>query len=150
MIINYDTESVFFNVENPLGNRNAIPKQGGLYLVGNSIFNPFTQEQFFMVKVGMSTNLYDRMKGYSTSNPMMFHIGYKVIDCENLDFNGCPRYKRTNVKGRHIKAYEEKYHAFMDAKNFVHFEYAKEWFIVDKETYLKICEKKFDFFDIED
>jgi hypothetical protein len=38
----------------------------------------------------------------------------------------------------------------MEAKNFVHFEYAKEWFIVDKETYLEICEKKFDFFDIED
>ena len=76
-------DNIFYNTENPLGNRIAIPKQAGLYLVGNVILNPITGETFYLIKVGMSTNLYNRMKEYSTSNPMMFHIDYKIIEDEN-------------------------------------------------------------------
>jgi hypothetical protein len=149
MIINYDNNSVFYNVENPLGNRAVIPKAGGLYLIGNTIFNPLTNEQFFLVKVGMSTNLYDRMKNYSTSNPMMFHIAYKVIN-DGTDYSKQPSYSRRNAQGKYIKSIEEKYHKAMEAHRFCHFEYAQEWFLVSKETYMEICEKKFDFFEIED
>jgi hypothetical protein len=143
MIIN----NVFYNTENPLGNRTSIPKQAGLYLVGNVILNPVTDETFYLVKVGMSANLYDRMKTYATSNPMMFHIGYQVIE-DDIDYNKVPSYKRTTLKGRRIKPIEEQYHKAMEELNFTHFEYAKEWFIVSKETYLEICAKKFDFFRI--
>ncbi len=149
MIVKINNERVFFNDNNPLGQREAVPKQSGLYLIGNTIFNPLTNEQFFMVKVGMSSNLYDRMKGYATANPMMFHIDYKVINCEGIDLSQYPSYKRANAIGRYIKAIEEKYHQKMEALDFIHFEYAKEWFLVSKETYMEICEKKFNFFKIE-
>ena len=148
MIINYPTGGVFYNVENPMGRREVIPHTGGLYLVGNTVFNPMTGEQFFMVKVGMSTNIYNRMKGYSTENPMMFHIGYKTINCDNVDLSNYPSYKKTNAIGKYIKSIEEQYHKVMEERKFCRFEYAQEWFIVDKETYMEICEKKFDFFNI--
>ena len=148
MIINYPTGGIFYNTENPMGRREAIPHCGGLYLVGNTIFNPVTNEQFFMVKIGMSTNIYNRMKTYATSNPMMFHIGYKIVDCDSLNLNSYPSYKRKAIQSRHIKEFEEQYHKAMEACKFCHFEYAQEWFIVDQKTYLEICEKKFDFFNI--
>lgn len=142
-------DNIFYNIENPLGNRVTIPKQGGLYLVGNVVLNPITGEAFHLVKIGMSSNLYDRMKNYSTSNPMMFHIDYKVIE-DDTECNKIPSYRRATVRGRKIKPIEEKYHKAMEELNFTHFEYAKEWFIVDKETYLEICAKKFNFFNVED
>jgi hypothetical protein len=116
-----------------LGRKEYIPHRGGLYLVGNTVFNPITGEQYFMIKIGMSTNIYNRMRGYSTDNPMMFHIDYKLIDCGNAEY---------------IKDIEEQYHKAMMARKFCHFEYSQEWFIVDKKTYMEICEKKFDFFHI--
>lgn len=140
-------DNIFYNTENPLGNRAVIPKQAGLYLVGNVILNPATGEIFHLVKVGMSANLYDRMKNYSTSNPMMYHIGYKIIE-DDADFSKVPTYKRTTLRSRKIKPIEEQYHKAMEELNFTHFEYAKEWFIVSKETYSEICTKKFDFFTI--
>lgn len=140
-------DNVFYNVENPLGNRKEIPKEPGLYLVGNTIFNPMTETQFFLVKIGMSTNLHQRMVGYSTQNPMMFHIDYKIINCGN--YNNLPGYRGKNAIGREIKVIEELYHQVMEEMNFCRCEYAQEWFIVDRETYLEICEKKFDFFKIK-
>lgn len=146
MIVNYEEGPVFYNVENPLGRRESVPKTGGLYLIGNTIFNPLSNEQFFLIKIGMSTNLYDRMKGYSTDNPMLFHIGYKLI-INDTDSAHLPRYKARNVYSQKIKAIEEQYHQQMKALNFCRHEYADEWFMVDKETYLEICEKKFAYFE---
>lgn len=143
MVVN----NIFYNVENPLGNRETIPKQAGLYLVGNVVLNPMTDKIFYLIKIGMSANLYDRMKTYSTSNPMMFHIAYKIIE-DNMDYSKIASYKRTTLRGRHIKPIEEQYHKAMEELNFVRCEYAKEWFIVSKETYLEICAKKFDFFNL--
>ena len=141
MIIN----NIFYNTENPLGNRTVIPKQAGLYLVGNVALNPTTGEVFYLVKVGMSANLYDRMKTYSTSNPMMYNIDYLIIE-DDEDYSKVPSYRRTTLKGRKIKPIEEQYHKAMEELNFAHCEYAKEWFVVSKETYLEICTKKFNFF----
>jgi hypothetical protein len=140
-------DNIFYNTENPLGNRTIIPKQGGLYLVGNVVLNPVTEETFYLIKIGMSANLYNRMKQYSTSNPMMFHIDYKVIE-DDADYRKVASYKRTAMVGRKIKPIEEQYHKAMEELNFTHFEYAKEWFIVSKEIYSEICTKKFDFFTI--
>lgn len=139
-------DNIFYNTENPLGNRAVIPKQGGLYLVGNVVLNPMTGEIFHLVKIGMSSNLYDRMKTYATSNPMMYHIDYLIID-DDTDYSKVPSYNRTRFKGRKIKPIEEQYHKAMEELNFAHFEYAKEWFIVSEETYLEICTKKFNFFN---
>lgn len=138
-------DNIFYNTENPLGNRMVIPKQAGLYLVGNVALNPTTGEVFYLVKVGMSTNLYDRMKTYSTSNPMMFNIDYLIIE-DDEDYSKVPSYRRTTLKGRKIKPIEKQYHKAMEKLNFAHCEYAEEWFVVSKETYLEICAKKFNFF----
>lgn len=140
-------DNIFYNTENPLGNRAVIPKQAGLYLVGNVTLNPTTGEVFYLVKVGMSANLYDRMKTYSTSNPMMFHIDYLVIE-DDTDYSKVASYKRTTLRGRKIKPIEERYHKTMEELNFARCEYAKEWFVVSKEIYLEICAKKFDFFTL--
>jgi hypothetical protein len=140
-------DNIFYNTENPLGNRTIIPKQAGLYLVGNVILNPVTEETFYLIKIGMSTNLYNRMKDYSTSNPMMFHIDYKIIE-DDADYSKMNRYKRTALIGKKVKFIEEEYHRAMEKLNFTHFEYAQEWFIVSKEVYLEICTKKFNFFTI--
>lgn len=139
-------DNVFYNTENPLGNRAVIPKEAGLYLVGNVALNPVTGEVFYLVKVGMSSNLYDRMKNYSTSNPMMFHIDYLIIE-DDMDYSKVASYKRATLRGRKIKPIEELYHREMERLNFAHCEYAKEWFIVSKETYHEICTKKFNFFN---
>jgi hypothetical protein len=138
-------DNIFYNTGNPLGNRAVIPKQAGLYLVGNVALNPTTGEVFYLVKIGMSANLYDRMKTYSTSNPMMFNIDYLIIE-DDEDYSKVPSYRRTTLKGRKIKPIEEQYHKAMEELNFAHCEYAKEWFVVSKETYLEICAKKFNFF----
>lgn len=140
-------DNIFYNVENPLGNRKVIPKEPGLYLIGNTIFNPMTETQFFLVKIGMSTNIYNRMKSYSTENPMVFHIDYKIISCDGYD--NIPRYGRRSQISEKVKEIEALYHQAMEKMNFHRFEYAQEWFIVDRETYLEICEKKFDFFKIK-
>ena len=142
MIIN----NTFYNIENPLGNRAVIPKQAGLYLVGNVVLNPISGEVYYLIKVGMSANLYDRMKSYSTSNPMMFHIDYLIIE-DDVDYDKVPSYKRTTLKSRKIKPIEEQYHKAMENLNFTRFEYAQEWFLVSKEIYLDICAKKFGFFN---
>ena len=138
-------DNIFYNTENPLGNREAIPKQAGLYLVSNVVLNPLTGEVFYLIKIGMSANLYDRMKVYSTSNPMMFHIDYLIIE-DDIDYSKIPSYKRTTLRGRKIKPIEEQYHKAMEELNFARCEYAKEWFVVNKEIYLEICAKKFNFF----
>jgi hypothetical protein len=138
-------DNIFYNTENPLGNRAVIPKRAGLYLVGNVVLNPATGEVFYLVKIGMSANLYDRMRTYASSNPMMFHIDYKIIE-DDADFSKVSAYKRTTLRGRKIKPIEEQYHKAMEELSFTHFEYAKEWFIVSKEIYFEICAKKFDFF----
>lgn len=140
-------DNIFYNTENPLGNRTTIPKQAGLYLVGNVVLNPITAETFYLIKIGMSTNLYNRMKDYSTSNPMMFHIDYKIIE-DDEDYGRMNRYKKTALIGKKVKPIEEQYHRAMEELNFTHFEYAQEWFIVNKEVYFEICTKKFDFFTI--
>lgn len=144
MIINYPTGDIFYNVENPKGRRDAIPQSGGLYLVGNTAFNPITAEQFFMVKIGMSTNIYNRMRNYATSNPMMFHIDYRTVPAR--DYVMFPKYERTTAMKRDIEQYEARYHRAMEDKGFCHFEYCNEWYLVSKEVYMEICEKGFDYF----
>lgn len=144
MIIIGDT---FYNTENPLGIRKTIPKQAGLYLIGNVILNPITNEVFYLIKIGMSTNLYDRMKTYATDNPLMFHIDYLIIEDE-CDYNKIPYHAWVPHRTKRIKPIEEQYHNAMEKISLAHCEYAKEWFIVSKETYFEICSKKFKYFNI--
>ena len=122
----YDNTPIYENIADP--KRKEAPKTCGLYLIGNTIFNPFSNNRFYLVKVGLSTNLYNRMKAYRTMNPFIFHIDYKEIDKEEV-------YKA-----------ETSCHIKLSKKALSRSDDADEWFILSRQNYKKICEKGFSFF----
>ena len=115
----------FGNVNDP--KRYDAPKASGLYLIGNTLFNPMTNEQYFLVKVGESSNLYNRMRSYRSTNPMVFHIDYLAVKED-------------------VFCLEHECHALMLRMGFVKAKDATEWFLTSRETYLEICERGFEFF----
>jgi hypothetical protein len=116
---------VFTNEEDPLGK--TAPSQSGLYLIGNTLFNPITEQHFYLVKVGISNNLKTRMRGYRTTNPLLFHIDYYTFTGENdLLENACHKILLENCESR--------------------IDRTSEWFIMSKESYLEICRKGFEYF----
>lgn len=111
----------FINKENPM--RDGFPAEAGIYLIGETHFNPITREELYFLKVGSSINLRDRMKSYRTSNPCLFHIDYLLG--HNLEYTyQCELVEvaESLVEGTH------------------------EWMKVDRETYLAICEDGFNYF----
>lgn len=124
---NLNHPSVFENEANPK-RREAIA-EAGLYFISNTIINPITKEEYYLIKVGMSKNLEDRMKGYRSMNPFLYHIDFFYI---------------SNKKW--VKAYEDMCHHFLNGMGLTKMEGADEWYLVDKELYFEMCEKGFDFF----
>lgn len=117
---------IFENVANPL--RFSAPDTSGLYLVGNTHFNPFTKEELYFVKVGKSKNLPQRMKTYRTTNPGMFHIAFMEAPVEWLG------------------KMEWQCHAILYAICKGKVELSEEWVCVSREIYLEICSKGWDYF----
>lgn len=101
------------------------PEEDGLYFIGETHFNPYTHEEFYWVKIGMSTKLNRRMKEYDTHNPMLWRIDYKI----------------GSVAKEHI------YHQRLAQKAIAKCNHNDEWFLVDRNTYLAMCEKGFSYFD---
>jgi hypothetical protein len=106
--------------------RNA-PSFEGLYFVGTTHFNPITNEQFFAVKIGLSNNINKRMSQYRTNCAMLYPIGYK--QCEDY----------VNQELRY-QGKLSRIALFANQNN-------DEWYFVDRQTYLDLCEKGFDYFD---
>ena len=124
----YDRVTEFDNVADP--KRYDAPKAKGLYLIGNTLFNPITNEQYYLIKVGESSNLHNRMKSYRTTNPMVFHIDY--LEWNNKDFS--------------YFDLERECHALLMRIGFVKAKDSTEWFLTTREQYLEICERGFQFF----
>lgn len=102
------------------------PATSGLYFVGHTAFNPITNQEYYWVKIGMSTNLQQRLKTYGTYTPSLYTIDYKITD-------NC--------------AYEESvYHFLLSRVALYQNQNSVEWWLVDKETYLQMCYKKFNYF----
>lgn len=120
-------KDVFWNDENPL--RLSAPSNPGVYLVGNTLFNPHTHEEIYLVKIGRSSNLKSRMKTYQTDNPGMFHIAF--LKAKSND---------------HSKQLETVLHNLLWHYCEATVHGCNEWFKVNRDTYLSICEEKFDFF----
>ena len=97
---------------------------GGLYLLGQTTFNPHTYEKYYWIKVGMTNNPNSRFKAYRTSSPTIYYVDW----LENAQQK------------------EGRYHSILTkiAKGFHRF----EWYLVTEEAYLKICEKGFAHFPI--
>ena len=126
-VINYEHSfPMFENFANKL--RFSAPKESGLYLIGNTIFNPLTDEKFYLVKVGIGSNLKNRMSAYKTHNPLMFHIDFHVATGEWEDIS------------------EKECHMILLENCISRIERVDEWFIVSKEKYFEICDKGFNFF----
>lgn len=102
------------------------PRGCGLYFLGNTAYNPHTNEVCYWVKIGSSSNLHARMKAYATSNPSTFVIGYEPT--------------------RDYVAEEYRYHRLIEAVSLYRNQNNIEWFMVDRNTYLEMCEKGFNFF----
>ena len=101
-------------------------KRCGLYFVGQCAFNPYTREERYCLKVGMSTDLNSRMKSYATHSPMCWLIDYREFAPESL------------------KNKETLYHNAL--KEIAKKVFETEWVEVDRNTYLLASQKGFDFF----
>ena len=105
-----------------------IPETCGLYLVGSTHFDPILEITYYWIKVGMSVNLVKRLNSYRTENPMIF-----IADV----YEDSPDLVRDNEFLCHVKLSDV---AKAQAQG------TNEWFLVDRETYLEICEKGFNYF----
>ena len=99
------------------------PNQKGLYLIGQTFFNPITDEKFYWVKVGEASDLKRRRREYNTPTAMIWDIEYYVGD-------------KLTEKGCHNKLKEICLHRHAD-----------EWFSIPREEYLDICKRGFDWFE---
>lgn len=99
------------------------PDEPGLYFIGETHFNPKTDEKYYWVKVGKARSLKNRMKQYNTCNPMLWRIGFSK------------EYDK-----------EEHYHQLLANVAIAKCNHNEEWFLVNRETYLEMCEKGFSYF----
>lgn len=101
------------------------PDDSGLYFIGETHFNPITDQKYYCVKIGRASNIANRMKQYNTHNPMLWRIDY-AIDEEN---------------------FEAYYQSMLTHVALARCSHNAEWFFVDKVTYLEMCAKGFHYFD---
>lgn len=106
------------------------PSNPGIYIVGNTLFNPYTNEEFYLVKVGMSKNIKERMKSYCTSNPLLFHIDY--VETENVQM---------------AAKFEIQCHAVLYSICSMICERSMEWVRVNKDVYIDICNQGYNYFE---
>lgn len=92
----------------------------GLYLVGQALFNPFTKEVSYWVKVGQTTKLQNRISAYRTNNSAIYYIDW--IETAQTDHEGY--YHKTLAKIS-IKKHRQ------------------EWFQVTEHLFLKIYNNGF-------
>lgn len=104
-------------------------RKAGLYLVGSCNFNPITDEKYYWIKVGVAKSFKKRMSSYRTHNPMLWKNSY--FFCED----DTQRYYL-----------ESQCHEILNEKAIGSLSEASEWYEVDKDTYLDICNKGFIFF----
>lgn len=103
------------------------PSYCGLYFVGQTAFNPHTKEEQYWVKIGLSSDIKQRMKGYKTTCPTLYTIGYKY----------CVDYY----------SQEQKYQELLSQKAIGQCQHNNEWWLVDRNTYLEMCEKSYNYFE---
>jgi len=123
--MNYQEIPEFENLKN----------KNGLYLIGNCTFNPYTNEKFYWIKIGTSSDIKNRIKKYRTHNP-----GLWVID--TFEFKPTKYYYDT-------LEIEKTYHTFLStyfegkaiAKN------SREWYQISEKNYIEICQQGFSIFD---
>lgn len=112
-------EPRWINEENP--KKYEAPEKSGLYLIGNTVFNPETDEKFYAVKIGISSNLAKRMAGYRTHNPFVFHIDFLEAEADETPY------------------YENIFHWLFSVSGGKFMLDNEEWFLFSEEAYKTIC-----------
>lgn len=97
----------------------TIPEKG-LYLIGQTAFNPHTEELFYWVKVGKTKNVKSRFSSYQTDNPCIYYIDWFETSKLSLE-----AYCIASLRCFGLDTHRD------------------EWVSVDRETYLNICNKGF-------
>lgn len=124
---NENVSPAYFCHENPA----EIPqgRVGGLYLFGQTAFNPITRTPLFFIKVGQASCFKDRCKQYKTHNPAIWRIEFMEI----------PQQRKNST--------EIFCHAMLESNGLHHkSENSTEWYEVSEELYTEICEKGFSYF----
>lgn len=114
----------------------TIPHGAGVYILGQTAFNPYTHQEYYLLKVGMGKDIYKRLKAYSTHNPAFW-----IIDTYETD-------------EKDAKWWEEQMHNVL-FYNFPQGEsietvcniHSTEWTSVSREVYLAVCEYGYNAFD---
>ena len=93
----------------------------GLYFVGMIGMNPEGQE-YYLVKVGRSTNIKKRIAVYASTNPMIFHNNAYITD-----------YDRSVIEA------ESNCHRYLAENAYAIADKTEEWFYVYAEKYYELC-----------
>lgn len=93
----------------------------GVYFIGDIKYDPLYGKMFY-VKVGSSKNVGQRIKQYRTYNPAFFH-------------------HLCSLPTRHYRRAEENCQEYLRSKIKFAPKYTAEWWIVNEETYWKMCEE---------
>lgn len=104
------------------------PDKPGIYFIGNTTFNPYTNAKQYWVKVGMTqTSIKQRLKKYDTHSPSIYHIDYR--SCNDASEK------------------ESEYHKTLSKISIARSDRNLEWWLVDEATYLEMCKKGLGYFN---
>lgn len=110
-------------------NAHPVESDSGLYLIGSTYFDPKHPDRlYYWIKVGLSSNLEKRIKGYRSHNPMVWVADTITFDV--MEMGQMEQYC-------HIMLSDIAYGIARDTE---------EWFIVTAEQYNEICSKGFSYF----
>ena len=115
---------IFYNIETNL--RNA-PSYSGLYFIGETHFNPFTEEKYYCIKIGLAKDIADRFKSYRTHTSMVYPMGF--------------------LESTEYKQLEKYYHNKLNQIALYRNQNNSEGWFVDKDTFIKMYEQGFSYFD---
>lgn len=106
-----------------------LPEKSGLYMIGETTFNPFTNEKLFGIKVGKGKNLKERIRSYKTCGSTPFVRDYVLVPENKLNYAENMVQNVLRLKCIALNSHND------------------EWFFFDEETYFEICEKGFHYFN---
>jgi hypothetical protein len=123
-MIKYEAPPIF---KDDLTNLRNAPEVCGLYFIGETHFNPITDEKFYCVKIGLSNNIKKRMNNYRSCTSMVYPIEF--LDASNYE------------------ELERYYHNLLNKVATYRNQNNEEYWFVDRETYLAMCEQGFSYFE---
>lgn len=128
------TPDVIKNISRPVfddGINYDMPSDPGLYLVGETHFNPITGEKLYCIKCGSATNLRKRQRQYLSCNPLPFYIDYVITP---------------GLNDEPLKVFERTIQTILKSKALAVSNHNREWFFVSETDYLEICDNGFGYF----